>query len=145
MKVKVRILMFLILIATSFSGCKALDSLLPKDYNNDIAIQKIEGRYVFQVNYDPHYTKYVYLDNVKIKPGVKYYVKEGKYWFRYVEEEKYRLSLLFTRNSSNDEEDFDGMRENPETVRRVIMNEDKVINITGKKCKIEFQIGTGWD
>lgn len=145
MKKKVGILLFLILIATSFGGCKALDSLLPKDYNNEIALQKIEGRYVFQVNYDPQYTKHVYLDNVKILPGVKYYVKEGKYWFRYLEEEKYRLSLLFTRNSSDDEDDFDGMMENPETVRRVIMNEDKIIDIKGRKCKIEFQVGTGWD
>lgn len=145
MKAKAGILVLLILIITSLSGCKALDSLLPKDYNNEIAMEKIEGRYVFQVNYDPQYTKHVYLDNVKIKPGVKYYVKEGKYWFRYIEEEKYRLSLLFSRHSFDDEDDSGSVMQDYETVRRVIMNEDKTINIEGRRCRIEFQIGTGWD
>lgn len=144
MKVKARVLIFLILIATSFGGCKALDSLLPKDYNNEIAVEKVEGRYVFQVNYDPQYTRHVYLDNVKIRPGVKYYVKEGKYWFRYTEEEKYRIALLFSRHSFDDD-DSGGVMQDYETVRRVVMNEDKIINIKGKRCRVEFQVGTGWD
>lgn len=145
MKIKSGILLIIMLLNLSISGCKALDSLLPKEYNQEIGLEKQEGRYLFQVNYDPQYTRHVYLDNVHIKPGVKYYVKEGKYWFRYTEEEKYRIALLFSRNSFDDDGGGSGgYYNNYETVRRINMVEDKVINIKGNNCRIEFQVGKGW-
>ena len=146
MKIKIGILMIFIFMSTVFTGCKVLDALLPKDYNDEISLENTKGRYVFQVNYDPQYVRQVYLDNVRIRPGVKYYVKEGKYWFRYIEEEKYTISLLFSRNSFDDEDHGSSNYLNDyETVRRVIMNEDKVINIQGRKCKVNFEIGTSWN
>ncbi len=146
MKIKIRILVIFMFIATIFTGCKALDALLPKDYNEEISLEKTEGRYVFQVNYNPQYVRQVYLDNVRIKPGVRYYVKEGRYWFRYIEEEKYTISLLFSRDSFDDEDHgSSNFLDDYETVRKVIMNEDKIINIEGRKCKVKFEIGTGWN
>lgn len=134
--------LFFILIVCFFTGCKALDSLLPKDSTEEISFVAEEGKHLFKVTYDEKYTKQVYLNNVRIVSGKPYYIKEGKYWFRYINQPKYEMSLLFSGSRNNDDKEFDPPEDRSyEVVKRVIMNEDKVLLIEGKKSKIKFQVG----
>ena len=138
--------LFCILISVFFIGCSALDALLPQKSTEEISLVNTgEGRYMFMVNYEKQYTKNVYLDNVQIEPGVPYFVKEGKYWFRYDNIEKYRISVMMSGSRGSDEDEFDPPEDRSyQFVKRIIMNEDKVINIEGRRCKLNFQIGRGF-
>ncbi len=129
-----------------FSGCTALDALLPQTSTEEISLVKEEGRYLFMVNYNEKYANHMYLANVQIKPGVPYYVKEGKYWFRFDDVEEYRISLMFSRSSGgSDDEAFDGPTDlSYQFVKRINMNEDKIINLEGKRNKIIFTKGKGF-
>lgn len=147
MKIKINKLkyLFFILLSVFFIGCTALDSLLPKNSTEEISlVNKGKGRHLFIVNYDKENAKNVFLANVKIEPGVPYYVSEGKYWFRFDNVEKNRIAILFS-GSGSDEDDFD-MPENRDYqfVKRITMDEDKIINLEGKRCKIIFQVGRGF-
>ncbi|WP_300359555.1 hypothetical protein [Fusobacterium sp.] len=146
MKIKNLKFLFCVLISVFFIGCSALDSLLPKTSTEEISlVNKGEGRYIFKVNYDKQYTKNVYLDNVKIEPGVPYFVQEGKYWFRFDNIEKYRISMMFSGSRGVDKDDFDPPQDRSyQFVKRVTVNEDKIIDIQGRKCKINFQVGKGF-
>ncbi len=146
MKIKNLKYLFCALISVFFIGCSALDSLLPKTSTEEISlVNKGEGRYIFKVNYNKQYTKNVYLDNVKIEPGVSYFVQEGKYWFRFDNIEKYRISMMFSGSRGIDENDFDPPEDRSyQFVKRVTVNEDKIIDIEGRKCKINFQVGKGF-
>ena len=76
--------LFCILVSLFFISCTALDSLLPKTSTEEISLVNTgKDRHLFMVNYDKQYVKNIYLANVKIEPGVPYYVSPGKYWFRY--------------------------------------------------------------
>lgn len=135
-----------ILAVLFVTGCSALDSLLPQKSTDEISLVKEEGRYLFMVNYDKKYAEHMYLDNVMIEPGVPYYVKEGKYWFRFDDVEQYKISLLFSRSrGGSDSEAFDGMEDmSYQFVKKVIMNEDKIITLKGKGNKIIFEQGKGF-
>lgn len=133
-----------VLAAIFFTGCTALDTLLPQTSTEEISLVKEEGRHLFMVNYDEKAVDNMYLANVKIQSGVPYYVKEGKYWFRYDDVARYRISLMFSGGGSEDT-DFDRPEDRSyQFVKRITMDEDKVINIVGKRCKVEFQVGRGF-
>ena len=138
--------LFCVLISVFFIGCSALDSLLPQKSTDEISLVKsAENKYMFMVNYDKQYAKNVYLDNVQIEPGVPYYVKEGKYWFRYDNIEKYRISVMFSGRGGGDDDDFDPPEDRSyQFVKKVVMNEDKVINIEGRRCRLNFAVGRGF-
>lgn len=137
--------LFCILTSLFFISCTALDSLLPKTSTEEISLVNTgKDRHLFMVNYDKQYVKNIYLANVKIEPGVPYYVSPGKYWFRYDNIEKYRISIMMS-GSSGDEDDFDPPEDRSyQFVKRIYMNEDKVINIEGRRCKLYFQVGKGF-
>lgn len=138
--------LFCILISLFFIGCTALDSLLPKTSTEEISLVKSEkNKHLFMVNYEKQYTKNVYLANVKIEPGVPYYIQEGKYWFRYDNIEKYRISIMMSGSGGSDEDEFDPPEDRSyQFVKRITMDEDKVINIEGRRCKLNFQVGRGF-
>lgn len=138
--------LFCILISLFFIGCTALDALLPQKSTDEInLVNDSENRFTFIVNYEKQYTKNVYLNNVKIEPGVPYYVKKGKYWFRFDNIEKYRISVMFSGSRNSSEDDFDPPEDRSyQFVKRVIMDENKTINIEGRHCKINFEIGKGF-
>ena len=129
-----------------FAGCTALDALLPQTSTDEISLVKEEGRYLFMVNYNEKYAEHMYLDNVQIKSGVPYYVREGKYWFRFDDIEQYRISLMFSGSKGgSDDDDFDGPTDmSYQFVKRINMNEDKIINLEGKSNKIIFVKGKGF-
>lgn len=129
-----------------FIGCTALNSLLPQKQTEEISlVNSGEERHLFMVNYDKQYAKNVYLNNVQIEPGVPYYVSPGKYWFRFDNIERYRISVMMSGSSGSDDDDFDPPEDRSyQFVKRVIMNEDKVINLEGRRCKIYFQTGKGF-
>ena len=137
--------LFCVLISLFFIGCSALDTFLPQKSTEEISLIKSEeNKYMFMVNYDKRYVKNIFLENVEIQPGVPYYVKEGKYWFRYDNIEKYRISLMFS-GGGGDDDDFDPPEDRSyQFVKRVVMNEDKVINIEGRRCKLNFMVGRGF-
>lgn len=138
--------LFCILISLFFIGCTALDSLLPKTSTEEISLMNTgKDRHLFMVNYDKQYVKNIYLANVKIEPGVPYYVSPGKYWFRYDNIEKYRISVMMSGSRGTDDDEFDPPEDRSyQFVKRITMDEDKVINIEGRRCKLNFQIGRGF-
>lgn len=138
--------MFCILISIFFIGCSALDSLLPQTSTEEISlVQSKENKHLFMVNYEKQYARNVYLDNVKIEPGVPYYVREGKYWFRYDNIERYRISIMLSGRGGGDDDEFDPPEDRSyQFVKRVTMNEDKIIDIEGRRCRLNFAVGRGF-
>lgn len=55
-------------------------------YNENISLQKIEGRKKVVVNYDSSRYRVVKLDSIIIDSGKTYYVKEGRYLLSYTED-----------------------------------------------------------
>lgn len=62
------------------SACTSIRS------NEEISLERVEGRKKFVVNYDRGRYNTVKLDNIVIDSGREYYVKEGEYTLSYIEE-----------------------------------------------------------
>lgn len=73
---RVVISLFFILL----SACTSIRS------NEEISLERVEGRKKFVVNYDRGRYNTVKLDNIVIDSGREYYVKEGEYTLSYIEE-----------------------------------------------------------
>lgn len=139
--------LFLALISLIFVSCSALDALLPQTSTEEISLVNTgENRYKFVVNYNPKKVKNVFLSNVEIQSGVPYYVKEGKYWFRYDDIDKYRITLALSGSrGGGEDDDFDAPEDRSyQFVKRIWMNEDKVLNIEGKNSRVRFVVGKGF-
>ena len=72
---RVVISLFFILL----SACTSIRS------NEEISLERVEGRKKFVVNYDRGRYNTVKLDNIGIDSGSEYYVKEGEYTRSYIE------------------------------------------------------------
>ena len=73
-----RVLISLLFIL--LTSCSSIKS------NEEISLEKIEGRKKLVVNYDRGRYSSVKLDNIVIDSGREYYVKEGEYILSYIEE-----------------------------------------------------------
>lgn len=73
---RVVISLFFILL----SACTSIRS------NEEISLERVEGRKKLVVNYDRGRYNTVKLDNIVIDSGKEYYVKEGEYTLSYIEE-----------------------------------------------------------
>lgn len=62
------------------SACSSIRS------NEEISLERVDGRKKIVINYDRGRYNIVKLDNIIIDSGREYYVKEGKYTLSYIEE-----------------------------------------------------------
>lgn len=62
------------------SACTSIRS------NEEISLERVDGRKKIVINYDRGRYNTVKLDNIVIDSGREYYIKEGKYTLSYIEE-----------------------------------------------------------